>query len=74
MRGRAASARVEPAPQHTHPTHHPTPSPQNARLVAEHNAAQSDYHLVLNRFADLTFQEFERTYLGARADAGGSLR
>ncbi|GMH02857.1 hypothetical protein Nepgr_004696 [Nepenthes gracilis] len=40
----------------------------NLRLIDEHNAENRSYKLGLNRFADLTNEEFRSMYLGAKRD------
>ncbi|KAK9112682.1 hypothetical protein Scep_020201 [Stephania cephalantha] len=41
----------------------------NLRFIDEHNAEGHSYEVGLNRFADLTNEEFRSAYLGARTDA-----
>ncbi|KAJ0986762.1 hypothetical protein J5N97_005118 [Dioscorea zingiberensis] len=40
----------------------------NLRFINEHNAGDHGYKLGLNRFADLTNEEFQEKYLGVRID------
>lgn len=42
---------------------------ENLRFIDEHNALNRSYRLGLNRFADLTNQEYRATFLGTRTDA-----
>uniref|UniRef100_A0A7N0T3C3 Cysteine protease n=1 Tax=Kalanchoe fedtschenkoi TaxID=63787 RepID=A0A7N0T3C3_KALFE len=46
----------------------------NLRFVDEHNAGSRGYRVGLNRFADLTNEEYRATFLGARLDSGRRLR
>ncbi|KAK6128698.1 hypothetical protein DH2020_037548 [Rehmannia glutinosa] len=41
----------------------------NLRFVDEHNTANRTYKVGLNRFADLTNEEYKSLYLGTRSDA-----
>lgn len=41
----------------------------NLRFIDEHNAQNRTYQLGLNRFADLTNQEYRAMYLGTKNDA-----
>ncbi|KAL6961451.1 cathepsin L [Sarracenia purpurea var. burkii] len=41
----------------------------NLRFIDEHNSENRSYKLGLNRFADLTNEEYRSTYLGTRTDA-----
>lgn len=41
----------------------------NLRFIDEHNSQNRSYKLGLNRFADLTNQEYRAMYLGTRTDA-----
>ncbi|KAK6152749.1 hypothetical protein DH2020_012388 [Rehmannia glutinosa] len=41
----------------------------NLRFVEEHNTANRTYKVGLNRFADLTNEEYKSLYLGTRSDA-----
>ncbi|KAE9449690.1 hypothetical protein C3L33_18412, partial [Rhododendron williamsianum] len=41
----------------------------NLRFIDEHNSANRTYKVGLNRFADLTNEEYRSMYLGARTDA-----
>ncbi|CAN1307505.1 Cysteine proteinase RD21A [Linum perenne] len=41
---------------------------ENSRFIDEHNAVDRSYKLGLNRFADLTNEEYRLRYLGAKVD------
>lgn len=41
----------------------------NLRFIDDHNSANRTYKVGLNRFADLTNEEYRSMYLGARTDA-----
>lgn len=45
----------------------------NLRFIDEHNAENRSYKLGLNRFADLTNEEYRSKYLGAKAGSGRRL-
>ncbi|TJX11877.1 hypothetical protein E9840_12735, partial [Tissierella creatinini] len=40
---------------------------ENLRFIDEHNSENRTYKVGLNRFADLTNEEYRSTYLGVRA-------
>lgn len=41
---------------------------QNAAAIAAHNAEKSSFSMALNQFADLTYEEFSKNFLGFNAD------
>ncbi|GAB4852247.1 hypothetical protein Ancab_016439 [Ancistrocladus abbreviatus] len=45
----------------------------NLRFIDDHNSQNRNYKLGLNRFADLTNDEYRSMYLGTRLGAGGRL-
>ena len=46
----------------------------NVRFIEEHNAVNRSYKVGLNRFADLTNEEYRLTYLGRRDETPRGLR
>ncbi|KAJ4835113.1 hypothetical protein Tsubulata_020167, partial [Turnera subulata] len=44
----------------------------NLRFIDEHNSVDRSYKLGLNRFADLTNEEYRQTYLGTRVQRNGA--
>jgi len=42
---------------------------QNQKFINEHNKSNKDYTLAINEFADLTHEEFKRSYLQPKFDA-----